>query len=278
MTSHPLSLRQVIEARDQGHVERKDGAEEDIPCALPAEDPLVEADEHSLFGMVELLLKDPRRLDRLGRDEARQPEMIPRYLAVALSSFTIFGIVMVLLLNAAPAAAYPKSFLLTAPPASWSNLTMFSLPLAYTLGLVAATGICLPSFYFYSLLAGVKMSMLQITGQVLKGKAVTALLLVGILPIYVAVVLGTIIFKLPAETLEVYLYLGLVLPFLAGLAGMRSIYVGVTGWADTLPPERRYRRACFLRRLTLSWSAVFVAVSPIMIYRLWEYFARILGG
>jgi hypothetical protein len=155
---------------------------------------------------------------------------------------------------------------------------MFSLPLAYTLGLVAATGICLPSFYFYSLLAGVKMSMLQITGQVLKGKAVTALLLVGILPIYVAVVLGTIIFKLPAETLEVYLYLGLILPFLTGLAGMRSIYVGVTGWADTLAPERRCRRACFLRRLTLSWSAVFVAVSPVMIYRLWEYFARILAG
>src|SRR5262249_49092710 len=73
MTSHPLSLRRVIEARDQGRVECGAGAREDIPDARPADDPLVEADEHSLFGMVELLLKDPLRLDRLGRDEGPQP-------------------------------------------------------------------------------------------------------------------------------------------------------------------------------------------------------------
>jgi hypothetical protein len=34
------------------------------------------------------------------------------------------------------------------------------------------------------------------------------------------------------------------------------------------------RRQCFLRRLTLSWAAVYTAVVPVMIYRLWEHFAR----
>jgi hypothetical protein len=270
MSSDVCSLKQLDELEEPRAAA--------IPCALPAEDSLVEADEHSTLGMVELLLKNPVRLDHLSRDETRQPEMIPRYLAIALVSYAIFGIVMVLLLNAAPTTAWPRHLGLSAPPASWSNFTVLSLPLAYTLGLIAATGICLPSFYFYSLLAGVRMTMLQITGQVLKGKATTALILVGILPIYLAFALGMIIFQLPASTVENYLYLGLILPFLAGLAGMRSIYVGVAGWADTLPPERRCRRACFLRRLTLSWSAVYTAVSPVMIYRLWEFFAQNLGG
>ncbi len=62
--------------------------------------------------------------------------------------------------------------------------------LAYSLGLVAATGICLPSFYFYGLLAGVKMTFLQVVTHCLKGQAATAIMLIGILPIYVAVAPG----------------------------------------------------------------------------------------
>ena len=92
-------------------------------------------------------------------------------------------------------------------------------------------------------------------------------------PIYVAVVLGMIVFGAPANALEGCLYLGLALPFVAGLEGVRALYRGVLGMAETLPPERRCRRECFLRRLTLSWAAVYTAVAPVMIYRLWELFA-----
>jgi hypothetical protein len=149
-----------------------------------------------------------------------------------------------------------------------------SLALAYTVGLVAATGVCLPSFYFYSLLAGVKVTVVQVTTQVMKGKAATAIMLMGILPIYVALVLGMIVFKAPVPELKAALYLGLVLPFVAGLAGVRSIYRGLMGLADTLPPHRRCRRECFLRRLTLSMAACYTAVTPVMIYTLWNYFVE----
>ena len=66
----------------------------------------------------------------------------------------------------------------------------------------------------------------------------------------------------------------LLRPFAAGLFGANSLYTGFTGLADVLPAERRCRRACFLRRLVVSWSFCYTAVTPVMIYTLWEYFSR----
>jgi hypothetical protein len=248
-----------------------------LPVIDRAGDAAVEANEDSALGLVELLLKDGERVDRLNRDEARQPVLVPRFLLIALASYLLFCLAMLVILNTAPSAAYPHSQL-SVPPARWSDGSALGLVGAYTLGLVLATCICLPSFYFFGLLAGVKLSVLQVTGQVLRGKAASAVVLVGILPIYVAVVLGMIVFEAPASALELWLYLGLMLPFVAGLEGMRAIYRGVMGLADTLPPERRCRRTCFLRRLTLSWAACYTAVSPVMIYRMWEFLAGWFAG
>jgi hypothetical protein len=153
----------------------------------------------------------------------------------------------------------------------------FSLWASYTLGLIAASGICLPSFYFFGLLSGVRASALQVTGHIMKGKASTALMLLGILPIYVAVVLGMIVFAAPVENLRFALYLGLALPFVAGLWGVWSIYRGFLTLADTLPAARCERRTCFLRRLTVAWAATYTAVTPVMIWTLWNWFVVRLG-
>src|SRR6185436_14087290 len=102
-----------------------------------------------------------------------------------------------------------------------------ALVLAYDLGLVAATCLCLPSFYFFSLLVGVRFSVAQIVSQVMRSKAASAVVLVGILPIYVAVVLGMVVFGAEEQVLEGCLYVGLALPFLAGLEGVRALYRGV---------------------------------------------------
>jgi len=249
-----------------------------LPEALPV-DPepplLVEGNERSAFGLVELVLKSPTRLNALMNHDEREPiQLIPKLLGIALVSYFLYASAMVVILNTAPPDAYPARELLPAPPASWSNGSALALVVAYIVGLVATTCICLPSFYFFSLLAGVKLSMLQVVGQVVRSKASAAIVLIGILPIYVAVILGLIVFQAGAPYLEVCLYLGLILPFIAGLEGVRSIYRGVKSMAYTLPVERRERRECFLRRLTLSWAAVYTAVSPVMIYVLWDYLAK----
>jgi hypothetical protein len=241
-----------------------------LPADLP-EEPAVAVNEDSNLGLVELLLKNPQRVERLNRDPTRLPILVPRFVAIALASYTLFAVAMMLIFWLVPARALPSII----PANGWSKAAALGLLLGYTLGMLAANGICLPSFYFYGLLAGVKISALGVVAHALKGKAAGAIMLIGILPIYVAVALGLWVFDAPQETLTYWLYLGLLLPFLAGWWGLRSIYRGFMGLADTLPPERRCRRECFLRRLTVSWTAVYAAVAPIMIYRLWEYFAQL---
>ena len=45
---------------------------------------------------------------------------------------------------------------------------------------------------------------------------------------------------------------------------------------DTMPADRMASRACFMRRLVLSWSACYSAIMPVMIYSLWEVSSRAL--
>jgi len=224
---------------------------------------------HSALGLAELLLKDRVQVDDLLRDDSRQVDLIPRFLVIALGSFTVYAWAMILLLQAAPDGSIPS---VLAEGWSFAVWPAVGLWLAYALGLVAATGICLPSFYFYGLLAGVKTSFLQVVTHCLKGQASTAIMLIGILPIYVAVALGMVIFAAPVEGQQMVLSIGLVLPFIAGLWGVYSIYQGFMRLADTLPGSCRDRRTCFLRRLTLAWAACYTAVTPLMIYALWTHF------
>src|SRR5262249_55793205 len=113
------------------------------PLALPI-------NERSLLGLVELLLKAPAQLDDQVRDPIRQAELIPRLLILALTSFALFSIVLTLLLLASEPGAVP--FILE----NWGRMAgpAVALGLAYPIGMLAATGICLPTFYFFGLLAG----------------------------------------------------------------------------------------------------------------------------
>ena len=245
------------------------------PIEIPAVEEVAEVkagNDSSVLGLTELLLKNPGRLDRLTRDEERQPLLIPSFVAVGLASFSLFALALALTLNAAPRAALPA--LLADRWEANAAGAAAALWLAYALGFTLTTGVCLPSFYFYGLLAGVRVSWLQVTAQIMKGQAATAVMLMGILPIYLATALGAVVFGVQLQVLRLVLYIGLGLPFLAGLWGVRSIHAGFVGLSDTLPPERRCRRECWLRRLTAACSACYTAVCPVMIYTLWKFFVE----
>jgi hypothetical protein len=222
-----------------------------------------ETSEGKITELVELMLKDGERLDGLIRQESRAPDLIPRLLAIALVGFTIFGIAATLIVNLA------GSLPAWVPRASWSDGTWANLTLAYVVGLVAATGVCLPSFYFYGLLAGVKLSMIQSVAHAVKCLAVTAVILVGALPIYVAFALGMIVFSVEPELMRSAITLGLALPFVAGLWGVKTLFLGFADLAETMAPCQKRERACFLRRLTVAWAACYTAVTPVMIIWLW---------
>jgi hypothetical protein len=241
-----------------------------------------------LFVLIEQILKNRARLHQLIRVPTLQEELIPRFLAISLAGFFFFGVVACVVFNAAavwPELTPVKAWLSesTSPLIAFHDRTdesslirwldSLALIAAYSLGLVAATGICVPTLYFYGLLSGIRMTILDVTIHALKAKATAAVALVGILPIYAAISLGMIVFEAPASLIKMSLLLGLVLPFIAGFWGTYSLYVGFAGLCDTLPLERRERRECFLRRLVLSWAACYSAVMPVMIFTLWQSFA-----
>ena len=136
---------------------------------------------------------------------------------------------------------------------------------------VAACGVCLPSFYFFALLAGVRTSMVQVTAMALKGLAVTGLVLAGLLPAYIALALGMILFRGPSPALEHTLLAGFVLPFVAGLFGARSLLRSFVDLSGSLPWPRRGSRPCFLRRLITAWSGLYTVITPLMVYTLWTH-------
>jgi hypothetical protein len=253
------------------------------------------ADVHSLstIALVELLLKDRWRLYRLLRVSAASAVMLPRLLGIALAGYVLFGVTMSVVMAAAgtwPALTSIAAWIdspATAPIAFapiGSSLTetvprisgqSAALIFAYAFGLVAASCVCLPSLYFYCLLAGVRMTMLDVVLHAVKSKAVAAVALVGILPIYVAVAMGVAIFDAGEPLVRATLLLGLALPFIAGIWGTVAMYQAFTLVCATLPANRIERRACFLRRLVLSWSAIYTAVMPVMIYSVWEVLSRV---
>jgi hypothetical protein len=223
----------------------------------------------TVFGLVEMLLKGPERLNALLRERRQAADMISRFLAVSLVSLCIFGAALGILLWLAPLDALP-AFL----KVHWAKQPYPSavvLATAYAAGFVLAAGVCLPSFFFYALLAGVRMTMLQVTAHIMRGMAATSLMLVGILPIYVAIVLGAVVFRLDIEVIERAVWLGLLLPFVAGAWGLYSIYQGFLSLADTIDPSRFCNRMCFLKRLTLACTTCYAAVAPVMIYTLWSH-------
>jgi hypothetical protein len=228
-------------------------------------------DEPSVLGLAELLLKNPSHVDRLARDAGKQMLLLPSLLTIGLVSFSLFALALVLTLGIASVEALPE--LLAERWASRPMASAVALWLAYALGFTLTTGVCLPSFYFYGLLAGVRVSWAQVTAQIMKGQAATAVMLMGVMPVYVTAALGGIVFAAPPHLLRWVLYAGLALPFAAGLWGVRSIYIGFLGLSDTLPSQRRCQRERWLRRLTAACSACYTAVCPVMIYTLWVYFA-----
>ena len=162
-------------------------------------------------------------------------------------------------------------FILTEMLRSHAVARSVRLILAYSFGLIAASGLCLPSLYFYGLLSGLRLTMPDVIIHSLKCTAIAAVALIGILPVYSALALAAVIFPVSPDLVAMILILGMCLPFIAGLWGTRSLFVGFANLCHTMPVEFQNQRACFLRRLILSWCACYMAVAPLMIVTVWRH-------
>lgn len=219
--------------------------------------------------LIEEMLKRPAIVDARMRDVPRLGKLVPRMVLISMAGYTAFCLAAAMTLSLSP--SWPAGV-----PRSESALrTWLALFAAYDIGILLAIGICLPSFYFYTLLAGVRITMLETVAHALKGHAVAAVVLIGMLPFYVAITLGLQVFDAPETWRVTFDYLLLTLPFQAGVFGAASLYRGFTQLCDTMPARFARRRDCFLRRLLLSWTICSTVITPLAIYTIWASLARV---
>jgi hypothetical protein len=211
----------------------------------------------------ELVLRDDRRLDRWIVDPELYDRGIRKFLGVSVAGTAVYGTMVGLVAQVTSVDAGTRAWLGTLP--------MLTFPLALTLAFLGALMVCLPSFYFYTQLSSLDASFRIVTGQALRAQARTAALLLGVLPIYVAIALGAAVGVLDGG--PAILGMGICLPFIVGIAGLTSLARSFHRLSQELPVAH-VRRPHFLSRLVLAWGAVYSVVAPVALYRLLEAFGR----
>src|SRR6516225_5757940 len=78
-----------------------------IPVVEAVEEPAVAINDRSALGLTELLLKNSRKVDALVRDEAWQGDLIPRFLGIAVTSFSVFSVALAIVLSLVPVDYLP---------------------------------------------------------------------------------------------------------------------------------------------------------------------------
>jgi hypothetical protein len=220
--------------------------------------------------MFDLILRGQRQLSRLLANEDHLPSAIPKLIGLSLLGLVVHGVVV----GIAARALGDHSFFARGAPWAW-------IPLALVGAFMGALCICLPSFYFYTQLSGLDASFQLVTAQALRAQATTAVLLLGALPFYAAWVLGVVAVgpELRAASWvfdpTVAAAVGMALPFVVGLFGVRQVYLGFKDLILVVPITHP-RRGNFLGRMVVAWGGVFSAVSTVALWRLADALGRIL--
>ncbi len=217
------------------------------PAAITADEP----------GMFDLILRGQAHLTSVLRREETLPATMQKLLVLALLGLGIHGLVVGFAAEALGASLFEGAH---GHPTLW-------MPVAFMLSFVGALCVCLPSFYFYTQLAGLDASFRLVTAQALRAQATTAVLLLGVTPFYAALVLAGALGLV--DSTDRIIVAGLVIPFVVGLFGMRALYKGFCDLALVLPITHQ-RRGDFLRRMVLCWAVVYSAVAPVALYRIAE--------
>ena len=233
----------------------------DTAAALPRP---VQAVPDNLPGIFDLVLRGRRALDGLLRDEAALPRTTQQLLALSLFGIAVHGLVLGLAAHLLP-PELAGPFSARGTPALW-------MPLAFMGSYVGALCICLPSFYFYTQLAGLDASFKLVTAQALRAQATTSVLLLGVLPFYAAYALAAALRVIDGQYV---IAIGYFLPFAVGILGVRALYRAFEELSLQIP-RTHARRGNFLLRMVLCWAGIYSVVAPVALWRLAEALGSVL--
>ncbi len=227
-----------------------------LPRALDTAPPPAPFRTAELPTTFELVLLRRWRLDELQLFPEAHAVLLPRLAALSAAALALHGLVVGALGARLPGISAEFA---ASEPWQW-------LPLAVPAALFGALCLCLPSFWFYTQLAGLDAELRLVALLGTRVQAVASVLLLGLLPFWAAVALASVL-HLPAPPPPLVLLAGLALPFVAGLAGLLDLR-RTLGFLVTRLPVTHERRGLFLQRLVLAWGAVYSAVAPVALWRL----------
>ena len=212
----------------------------------------------SLPSAFDLILRGQRDLDVLLQDERNHSPIIRKLLTVAILGLAAQGMTVGLTMQFFGADRISfYADVVRGPIVLW-------MPFAFLAAFLGALSICLPSFYFYTQLSGLDASFRLVTAQALRTQATTSVFLFGVLPIYLAVALTSVVTKEIAPAAVVLV--GFASPFLVGLTGVRALYRGFRHMLSYVEITHE-RCGAFLLRMLVAWSAVYTAIAPVALYR-----------
>lgn len=225
------------------------------------EDPATDPKGQSLFALV---LRDGPPLDRLLLKEGGSLRVLQSLLGVGLLGVCSFTALVGWL-------AGIQSQALDLELTQWfGQVPVITYPLVMALAFLLTLAICIPSFYFYTQIAGVDAPFTLITAQALRVQARTGVLLLGSLPFFGVLALGGELgwFGHPAWVMGI----GMAAPFLVGFFGLVSLMRSFGRLVDVLPITHP-RRGVVFQGFILAWGGLYAVVSPVAVYRLGEALA-----
>ncbi len=228
-------------------------------------------------GFFDAILRDDIIIDDLVTNPETLTKTIQNLLAISIFGLLVFGIIVGLVAQLGPTLheqAIDGPLRLSGTPLRGNPILW--MPLTMAGGFMTAIAICLPSFYFYTQLAGLDAPFRLITAQSIRVQARTSIVLLGIAPFYAAWALTPFIgLNIFNTSLSSLLAFGIALPFLAGFVGLYSIHSSFKRLVHRLPITH-VRRGNIIRRMVLCWGAVCMSVAPVAMYRIGEFLSAIL--
>lgn len=204
--------------------------------------------------LVDLLLREPTALDDAFATAPGAAGVLPRLVYVSMGSLLAYAAVMGLLtLPTAPSFDVPLRVLY-----------------AYGGGFFGAQVAALPSAWFYALLAGIRQPAWRVAAEAMRAHATTSMVLLGVLPVYLAAALGAAVLDPFDDGPAHLLYLlGFSVPFVAGLAGTFAMYRAFGRLVQQTRQDPDAPRTPTPALLVLAWSALFTTMAPLGVYCLY---------
>lgn len=215
--------------------------------------------------LFDLLLRGQRQLSQLFVEQDDLTPTIRRMLFLAVLGLGVHALAVG---TAIHFLQQPGEWLAGGNPFVWA-------PISFVIAFLGTLLICLPSFWFYTQLAGLDASFRLCTAQALRAQATTSVLLLGTLPIYFAIVLSAALRILIAP--QNAIFIGFALPFVVGLFGIRAVYVGFQDLLGKIPITHP-RRGNFISRMVILWGGLYTVIAPVALFRLVQAFSAVSGG